>query len=488
MNNSDLELGTVLDANGYAPAEESKLAAGCCISDRVMDIGRDEMNLAEFPLGGLASRTPKGVNSLVFEDRVWDKRQKVWVRKKLTVAASTEFGLPTAADDEVILGLLQLTHAGRFVDRKLTFVPAELFRILGWREEGRSYSRLEASLKRWIGVTLHYDHAWWDKKVKTWMDEHFHLLDNAVIPRGRKKTGKVRQQRKRLPWTITWNEVVFKSFQGGYLKRIDMSVFRELKSTAAKRMYRFLDKRFHFTNHLKFDLRVFACERIGFNRKDDNSQLKRRLDRAIGELEAVGFLRPLPPKHRYRQIRRGQWEIVFSRMPKQKLRQSRTAQTLESILSARGVRDSAAAKLVREHSPEQIRQAVREYDALMNCGTAPSLNNPPGLLISWIKRGRDIPCECSPPKAEPTLSTPMTSEQAEDETQRETIREYLDGLSAKERNSIETEAMQEADSFLVNCYERAKAEGDVRFANKYRDMIVESHARRLSQPLDACTE
>ena len=69
-------------------------------------------------------------------------------------------GLPTAADDEVILGLVQLTYASRFSGRRLAFVPADLFRVLGWRGEGRDYSLLEKSLKRWIGVTLYYDHAW----------------------------------------------------------------------------------------------------------------------------------------------------------------------------------------------------------------------------------------------------------------------------------------------------------------------------------------
>ena len=186
------------------------------------------------------------------------------LNKRLTVAASTEYGLPTASDDEVVLGLLQLTHAGRFADRKLAFVPAELFRVLGWREEGRSYSRLEKSLKRWVGVTLYYDHAWWDKGLKTWMDEHFHLLDNVVIPRSRKKPAKSRDRRQRLPWTVTWNQTVFKSFQDGYLRKLDMTIFRKLRSVAAKRMFRFLDKRFYFTNRLTFDLRLFACERIGF--------------------------------------------------------------------------------------------------------------------------------------------------------------------------------------------------------------------------------
>jgi hypothetical protein len=57
-----------------------------------------------------------------------------------------------------------------------------------------------------------------------------------------------------------------------------------LKLAVAKRMYRFLDKRFHFSSELRFNLPVFACEHIGLSRRYDAAQLKRRLSPAIAEL------------------------------------------------------------------------------------------------------------------------------------------------------------------------------------------------------------
>ena len=481
MNNSEFQSGDGLDAGPNSSSDTSKRKAGSSISDSVMKIGRDEMNWAEFPLGGLASRTPKGMKSLVFEDRVWDKRQKAWVNKKLTVAASTEYGLPTASDDEVILGLLQLTHAGRFADRKLAFVPAELFRVLGWREDGRSYSRLEKSLKRWVGVTLYYDHAWWDNGLRTWMDEHFHLLDNVVIPRRRKKPARSGDRRQLLPWTVTWNQTVFRSFEDGYLRKLDMTVFRKLRSVAAKRMFRFLDKRFYYTNHLTFDLRVFACERIGFNRKDDNSQLKRRLNRAIEELADVGFLKPMPRTQRYRQIRRGEWEVAFTRKPEPRQAKSRTSTSvgLESALVSRGVREPVAAELVRVHSPTAIRKSVKEYDELRKRGDDSKLNNPPGLLISWIKGACGVPCDSSPPKAESTVPEAATSEGAESQSNLAAIRDYLAKLSPHKRESLDVVAFEQANSFQLGGYERAKTAENSRLLSEYRNVIVESHVRRL---------
>jgi hypothetical protein len=62
-------------------------------------IGRDEMNLCEFPIATLADRVPEGCKTMVFEDR----------HGRLTVSGSDIYGLPAAPDSDVIVGLIQLT-------------------------------------------------------------------------------------------------------------------------------------------------------------------------------------------------------------------------------------------------------------------------------------------------------------------------------------------------------------------------------------------
>lgn len=134
MNNSDASKKR-MDARSNDSANPSNRKARSRISDPVMTIGRDEMNLADFPLTVLASRPLKGATSLVFEDEVGEKHGRNRVKRRLMVLACSEYGLPTASDDEVILGLIQLTYATDFADRKLSFTPAELFRVLGWRND-----------------------------------------------------------------------------------------------------------------------------------------------------------------------------------------------------------------------------------------------------------------------------------------------------------------------------------------------------------------
>src|SRR3954447_23565375 len=120
-------------------------------------IGRDEMNLAEFPIALPADRVPKGQKTLYFEDQ----------HGRLTVTGSDAYGLPTAADADVIVALIYLTKIrNNFSDVKVNFSRYELIKLLNWHDDGGSYKRLDLSLNRWSGVLLVYDKCWWNNKSK----------------------------------------------------------------------------------------------------------------------------------------------------------------------------------------------------------------------------------------------------------------------------------------------------------------------------------
>lgn len=143
--------------------------------------GKDELNLAEFPLCALAHRLRPEQKTLRFEDRVRDEQRGGMVTRQLTITGSDAYGLPTALDDEVLLGLIQLTRLQDFAERKVPFTRHQLLQILGWRADSKSYARIEASLNRWTGVTLFYNRAWWNRAKQCWMDEKFHILDNVWL-------------------------------------------------------------------------------------------------------------------------------------------------------------------------------------------------------------------------------------------------------------------------------------------------------------------
>ena len=152
-------------------------------------------------------------------------------------------GLPTSLDDEVMVGLIQLTkRRSNFTDPKVTFSRYELIDLLGWPQSGHSYRRIEEALHRWVGVVLMYENAWWDNTAKSWVDENFHVLDNVTLyDRERRKPGKSAQGGEVEPAqageegrgrgdplplsSFRWNEVIFQSFQSGNLKQLDLEFY-----------------------------------------------------------------------------------------------------------------------------------------------------------------------------------------------------------------------------------------------------------------------
>ncbi len=278
---------------------------------------RDELNFAEFPLAALDKKS--SAQSLVFEDRIFDQSTRSWVFRKLTVSPSREFGLPTALDEEVLLGLVQLTAKGTFAGRRLHFTRYELIDELGWDRGAKSYRRIDTSLRKWTGVTLYYDNAWWSKAEQAWVSEHFHVIDRATLLDRERRSRRVKsapEDPNAGKSSVVWNELVFNSFEAGYLKKLDFEFLRNLRTPTSKRVYRFLDKRFYKKDRWSVDLRVFACEHIGLSKSYSNSKLRERLGPAISELESKGFLAHLPAETRFEQVRRGDWRVHLAKEPK----------------------------------------------------------------------------------------------------------------------------------------------------------------------------
>jgi hypothetical protein len=323
--------------------------------------GRDEMNLVEFPFATLSDRSD-GIQILEFQVEDTDRESGLPVERKLTVTGDPKYGLPTAKDEEVYLGLLQLTkfHTD-FTTPIVRFTRHELIRLLGWSNNDWAYERIATALARLTGVRLFYQNAWRDNANKVFKDRGgFGILDSFVIRDGRKGSGPIED----LHSECRWNAVLFESFQAGYLKRLDYEAVRTL-GTKAKRLYRYLDKHFNPPKYarLVFDLRTLACERLGFSRDYDAVQIRRALQPAVEELEALGFVCVEPVQSRYRKIARGKWEVYFERdtgkSPEKPVLPKRVEKSRPSI--AEKSKDTQQAEL---SSAETVR--VRNYLAVLS--------------------------------------------------------------------------------------------------------------------------
>jgi hypothetical protein len=284
-------------------------------SKRTWREGRDEMNLADFPISVLQRQQPadkegRKLDRLEFEASRYDPATRRRVDQRVTLTTTARDGLPTPADEHVILALLYIAkHANNFATAEVRFAPGQLFEIMGWSPNGRSYDRLRDVLRRLKALTIRYENAWWDaagrgyeEEVATGVISAYRIARQTSGPR---KPGAVPKS-----W-VTWTQQFHASLLAGNLKRLDLELFFKLGTPTAQRMYRFLDKRFYNSPRVSLDLVEFACGHVGLSPTNNVALLKRRLLPAIRELEEVGFLAPAEASERFQKVKAGVWRVQF---------------------------------------------------------------------------------------------------------------------------------------------------------------------------------
>lgn len=265
-------------------------------SDRKSEntFSRDEMNLAEFPLAVLSTRVDSKVKTLEFTDSQRLKTGEV-IERKWIITGADKFGLPTATDDDVVLGLMRLSMEKGFRERKVYFTRYELLKVLRWSTEGRSYTRLTKSLDRLSGVRIRASNSFFDNSLKAYQTKNFGIIDSYEINgvRGRrsskrKKSDSLEQEQKSY---FVWSEVIFDSFRKGFIKKLDLDLYFSIKSSVGRRLYRYLDKHFYYKRVVEKDLMTLAFEKLGLSRNYKYvSSIKQQLEPGADELVKLGFL------------------------------------------------------------------------------------------------------------------------------------------------------------------------------------------------------
>ena len=252
-------------------------------------LGKDELNLIEHPFAILWQKEAN--DAVIFYQ--WDTKHPVNGRvlpASWMVSGHRDFGLPNAADERVYLVLLEVTREAGFEQQNVTFSRYDLLQRLGWGDDKRCYDMLERAFERLQGVTITAKNAFWNPKTRSFVNTGFNIIDNYHIESerpGRKASGQ-----RELPVSFwRWNDVIFASFQSGYLRSLDLDFALSLKSDIALRLYRYLDKK-AYAERDRFEIELFnLCMRhLGMKPNRYPSKLKERLKPAHDELIERGFL------------------------------------------------------------------------------------------------------------------------------------------------------------------------------------------------------
>lgn len=355
--------------------------------------GRDEMNLCELPFALLSERQGSR-KFLQFEVEDYDREKRCAVSRKLTVKGDPEFGLPTAKDEEIYLGLLKYTndHNG-FKDVKVPLQRSALFDLMGWPKSDWAYRRLTLGMQRLVGVRLSYQNLWRDNRDKQFRDQGaFGILDSFRFLDSRRGRGRFTEQES----SFRWSSVLFQSFDCGYLKRIDFGLTRDLSPTA-RRLYRYLDKHFHPPHHhsLTVDLARLAYQHIGVSPGIELDKVRKRyIAPAAEELEAAGFLANVGEADRFEKVRRGSWTVSFrfsaGARSNGSLQQNTDSARLLAALTTRGISTLLAIQLVDRHPREAITTALKAMDEQRQSGV--TIRSPD----KWLSKALDAGFQPTP--------------------------------------------------------------------------------------------
>lgn len=474
--------------------------------------GRDEMNLAEFPLALLTDRAPQGQKTLLYAHP----------HGRLIITGSDAFGLPTAADTDVLIGLVQLTRLrNNFTDPKVHFTRYELLRLLHWPDESKYYRRLDDSLNRWVGVTLHYDNTWWDNRSKRYMSAKLHILESVIVDDEKSR----RRRRGGLPSSsFTWNKTFIESCQADNLKRLDLELYFGFRSAVTKRIFRFLDKRFYLRPEWIFDLKEFAFEHVGLSRNyaSNAGKIKEKLQAALEELEGNGFLEPLTREERYGREGRD-WTIRLVRRldhPAEELAedQEAEAQAVEVLaaeaqavqarlvfepdspavelpeaareLISRGVTQTTALKIVEQHPAEKISAKIEVFDWLVGRQDRRLRESPAGYLVKSIVDDYAIPKGFEPRavrdrreeaerrerQRQAEEQRRRQAEQAREAADRARITSFWEAMGPAEQAQFEADALAQASEPLLASHRDTQGTPLEVLA---RRLIREAHIRKL---------
>jgi hypothetical protein len=395
-------------------------------------------NFAVFPLALLSDKASKHLKTYHYEDDQVDPRTGRLLRRKVTLTSADAFGLPTASDEEVFLGLVYLTVLADFpADRRVHFSRHQLLQLVGWKPTTENYRRLKLSLSRWKGVSILYEN-WWDADAQQPATKGFGILDNFDLYDDRRR-GSAADCQAELPLShVTWNEIPYGSFRYGR-KDLDLQLFFQLPTAAAKRAYRYLDRDLPPGDEPRaYDLHSFACEHIGLSRSYKPSRLLKEVQEDVVEpLESADFIvRFKNWKQRYRSQGRSGYQVIFARKPtdgdslpvppEQTTAPSPEAAPEPSAvavlpspllqeLKRHGIGGKAARDFIAAHPAAYIEAKIDYLDFLIETGERP--NRPAGWLRRAIEEDFGPPASYVPkPERE---SRRRVAEEARQQKQRE---------------------------------------------------------------------
>jgi len=243
------------------------------------------MNLVEFPFATLSRKPSLAASSA----SVGSATQRATPSAALDRAGRQRVGLAHEFDERVYVALMAVTRKQGVVSRKVTFSVYALLKLMGETTDSKHYRSVERSLERLLRASITAEGAFWDadRKELVHLVNGFHLIERYWL--SYKEGNAEVVEREGAPGYIVWGDELWRSFQAGYLKELDLGLFFALGTPIARRLYRFLDKKLH--RRAVFEIDIFQlAQQLGMAHYAYPAKVKEKLQPGVDELIQRRFL------------------------------------------------------------------------------------------------------------------------------------------------------------------------------------------------------
>lgn len=323
------------------------LADGLAVALPAHVRGHDEINVAQLSLISAQSRVPDSYTS-------WSRTYGAGERTvTVTCTALTGEVVPHGLDNDVMVAIINLyIEDGCPGDGVLSTTLHRLLNAAGLATTAHYYREVRKSLRRLQATNYQILQGWWVEGRQRHVDVSFSYLWQVTARiEDRNDAGTLLDIR--LP------DQMAASIREGYVKPLNLTLYRELTSPPVRAVYRVLDAlRWQSTTGQAQDEVTLPLLELGERLSIYSSEpdkIRRVLEPAHDELQARGVLREVVRHGRGRAQ-----QLTYRFTP---LKHSPDPQLLKALVD-RGMFPGVAGRYLTDHpDPEPVRLAIRRFDA-----------------------------------------------------------------------------------------------------------------------------
>ena len=195
-------------------------------------------------------------------ERTWSEKG---FSKYFTITSSSKVGLPTTYASEVYIAALELTHRQGFSSRVVYATKLDFIKLMGWHDNGQYRKKLITCFNELLSVKI-FTNMFWDHNERKRLqsaERGFGIIDDFVFYDDTQMKRKVVHGEKVDPISFfRWNEVLFNSFQAGYIRKLDTQTYFSLRLPIAKTLFRYAGKVTYKNHRYESDILKFAFNKL----------------------------------------------------------------------------------------------------------------------------------------------------------------------------------------------------------------------------------